>query len=148
MNKLKKNDIILVKPASFGVNLSMQYAAWHNISDLECMSNIVHELFPEYDADIHNFFEKNNRLSLYCMFIARYDFFDKYFTWLFKILFEVEKRIDTSKYDARQKRVLAFLAERLLNVYVYHNELKVIYEPIYFINRKSIVSRLFGLSKS
>jgi hypothetical protein len=36
-------------------------------------------------------------------------------------------------YDSYQKRVLAFLAERLLNIYVYHHKLKIEYEPVYFI---------------
>ena len=81
-------------------------------------------------------------MSLYCMFIAKYEFFDKYFEWLFPLLFEAEKRIDISGYDAQQKRVLAFLAERLLNIYVYHHKLKAVYEPIYFIKgERNIVSK-------
>jgi hypothetical protein len=76
-------------------------------------------------------------MSLYCIFIARYELFNKYFEWLFPLLFEAEKRIDVSSYDDYQKRVMAFLAERLLNVYIYHNKLMVMYEPIYFIEEKS-----------
>ena len=70
------------------------------------------------------------------MFIAKYELFNKYFEWLFPLLFEAEKRIDVSKHEAHQKRVFAFLAERLLNIYVYHNKLKVVYEPVFFIEGK------------
>jgi hypothetical protein len=66
------------------------------------------------------------------------------------LLFEAEKRIDVSHYDSYQKRVLAFLAERLLGVYVYHHKLKAVYYPIYFITNpaqslelmSSIISKL------
>jgi len=133
IHKLEDNDIILVKQASFGCNLQKQYSHWHYAADLSCMKNIIHELCPEYDDTFLHFFESNNKMSLYCMFIARYDFFDKYFEWLFPILFEAEKKIDVSGYDVYQKRVFAFLAERLLNIYVCHHKLKTVYEPVYFI---------------
>jgi len=143
MHSLENNDIILVKQASFGFNLKEQYAQWHYSSDLSCMKDIIHELYPEYDESFLHFFENNNKISLYCMFIARYDFFNAYSEWLFPLLFEAEKRIDISGYDAHQKRVLAFLAERLLNIYVYHHQLKVVYEPVYFITRvRNINSKL------
>jgi hypothetical protein len=59
---------------------------------------------------------------------------------LFPLLFEAEKRIDVSEYNIYQKRVLAFLAERLLNVYVYHHKLKIIYESVYFIvDKRNVV---------
>ena len=132
--KLDSKDIILVKQASFQCNLKTQYGFWHNISDYFCMKDIIHEIYPEYDESWKYVFENNNAISLYCLFIARYELFNKYFEWLFPLLFEAEKRIDVSKYDSDQKRVFAYLAERLLNVYVYHNKLKVLYEPIYFIN--------------
>jgi len=134
IQKLEKNDIILVKPAIFGCNLRKQYSKWHYVSDLDCVKDVIHEIHPEYDAAFLDVFENNNKMSLYCMFIARYELFNKYFEWLFPILFEAEKRLDFSTYIAYQKRALAFLAERLLNVYVCHNNLSVVYEPVYFID--------------
>jgi hypothetical protein len=133
IQKLENNDIILAKEASFGCDLHKQYSHWHYASDLITMKNIIHEICPEYDETFLHFFENNNRISLYCMFIGRYEFFNRYFEWLFPLLFEAEKRIDVSGYNSHQKRVLAFLAERLLNVYVSHHKLKIKYEPVYFI---------------
>jgi hypothetical protein len=61
-------------------------------------------------------------------------------------LFEAEKRIDTSQYNVYQKRVLAFLAERLLNVYVRHHNLKVVYEPVFYITSwKEIFESKIGI---
>jgi hypothetical protein len=134
IQKLKNNDIILAKPAIFGYNIKTHFEKNHNISDYFFIKEIIHEIYPEYYKSFLNFFENNNKISLYCMFISRYELFNKYFNWLFPILFEAEKKINFSKYDTYQKRVFAFLSERLLNVYVCHNNLNVSYESIYFIN--------------
>jgi hypothetical protein len=140
VQKLENNDIILVKPASFGCDLQNQWNYWHHVDDLITMKNIIHEMCPEYDETFRHFFKGNNKISLYCMFIGRCDFFNRYFEWLFPLLFEAEKRINIFGYDPWQKRVLAFLAERLLNIYVIHNKLKVRYEPIYFIKEERFMA--------
>jgi hypothetical protein len=133
IQKLEGKDIILVRPMTFADTIKKQYSIEHDISDYNCIKNIVHEISPEYDDSFLHFFEGNKTISLYCIFIARYELFDKYFEWLFPLLFEAEKRIDFSNYNAYQKRAIAFLAERLLNVYVLHHKLKAVYEPIYYI---------------
>jgi len=136
VQKLKDNDVIMTKPIMFGVDLKTQWGHKHNSNDYLLLKAVMHEMYPAYDGSLVNFFERNNTISLYCCFISKYNFFDKYFEWLFPLLFEIEKRIDVSSYDPYNKRVIAFLAERLLNVYVRHNKLRVCYEPIYFINGK------------
>jgi len=134
--KLEKNDIILVKPAIFGISIKDFFEHYHNASDYRILKEIVHKIYPEYDESFNYYFENNNKLSLYCLFIAKYDLFNKYFEWLFPILFEAEKLIDVSNYNSYHKRSIAFLAERLLSLYVYHNKLKACYEPIYYIKKK------------
>jgi hypothetical protein len=134
INSLVKNDIILAEPEYFQYDLRTQYSYWHNSFDYLCIKEIVHEICPEYDESFLYIFEKNTKISLYCIFVAKYDLFDDYFKWLFALLFEAERRIDISKYPKYQKRVLAFLAERLLNVFVYHHKLRIDYRPIYFIH--------------
>lgn len=51
---------------------------------------------------------------------------------IFSILFELEKRI-TIPNDPYQARVFGFISERLMNMYVYHNNLKIKHVPIYQI---------------
>ena len=69
------------------------------------------------------------------MFVASKEVTDDYCTWLFSILENVEKQIKIST-NPYQERVLGFMSERLLNVYVEHNQLKVKYLPVHFINNK------------
>lgn len=67
------------------------------------------------------------------MFIARRDVFEAYCNWLFTILKEVENHIDVSSYDNYNKRVFGFLSERLLDVYIDHNNLKYVEKDIVLI---------------
>ena len=138
IQKLKNHDIILARQDSFNYShLAAQYIDAHYLEDYLCIKTIVHDIYPEYDQSFLHIFRENNKMSLYCLFMARYELFEQYFEWLFPLLFEAEKRIDVSGYNTYQKRVLAFLAERLLNVYVYHNKLRIAYEPLYFIEPKN-----------
>jgi len=58
--------------------------------------------------------------------------FDTYQTWIFSILFELETRIEIPK-DQYQARVFGFISERLINLYVYHNNFKIKGIPTYRI---------------
>jgi hypothetical protein len=131
---LKKYQIILAKPSTFSQPLYKHYEDAHHIQDYYIVKKVIHDLFPEYDYSFMHIMEKTKQMSCYCIFISTLDFFNKYFEWLFAILFETEKRINMSTYNDYQKRVLAFLAERLLNVYVHHNKLNVSFKSTFFLH--------------
>jgi hypothetical protein len=53
--------------------------------------------------------------------------------WWFDVLFEFERRIDLNNYTDYQKRILGFMAERLLTVWFMKKQLKTIdLQIIYF----------------
>jgi hypothetical protein len=131
---LKKYQIILTKPTIFSRFLYKHYEECHYIQDYYIVKKVIHNLFPEYDNSFIHIMEETKQMSCYCMFISTMHFFTEYFEWLFAILFEMEKRINISVYNDYQKRVLAFLAERLLNVYVNHNKLNVSFKSVFFLH--------------
>ena len=133
IERLADADIILTKPTYFSCDVKTQFAYWHRESDYRCLKNIINDICPKYNEAFNHVFDNNSGLSLYCIFVSKYELFDSYLSWLFPILFEAEKRIDVSGCTAYQKRCLAFLAERLFNVYLRHHKLRVGYEPIFFI---------------
>ena len=59
------------------------------------------------------------------MFIARKELIDPYCEWVFPILAEVEKREDTTGYTDYHKRFYGFLTERLFDVWMDKQNLKV-----------------------
>ena len=55
---------------------------------------------------------------------------------VFDILKKMESEIDFEKYPENQRRILGFLSERLINVYIKKNQLKVKEKPILISDRK------------
>jgi len=135
---LENADIILRKPTFFSRPVKEQYSYRHYEADYLHIKQVIHDICPEYDEAFAEVFDNNNGISTCCMFVAKYELFDHYFQWLFSLLFETERRIDTSLYDDYQKRVLAFLAERLLSVYVLRHKLKSVYEPIFLVTGENV----------
>lgn len=70
------------------------------------------------------------------MFIMKSkELMDDYCTWLFDILFEVEKETDLTDYTASEARIYGYLSEILLNVWIDKNNIKVKFEPMMFVNQ-------------
>lgn len=129
-NILKTYDIILTKPRIYRYNLSHDYRKRHIGDDLKTLEIVIKELTPDYIPAFNKVMNDNNKLFRYNMFITNKHIFDDYCTWLFSILQELEKRIDISAYDSVQGRIWGYMSERLLNVYVNKNDLRVKYYPI------------------
>ena len=95
-----------------------QYEKIHNSGkDLDICREVIAERCPEY-LPAFDFSMQGLLFSVGNMWITRKDIYDRYCSWLFDILFEVEERIDMSEYDDYQKRVMGFLSERLFRVWL------------------------------
>lgn len=105
-------------------NLYAHYDTIHHRSDLECCREVLNEKYPDY-SDAFELCMHANLFTLGNMMICKKELFDTYCTWLFDILFEVERRIDISSYDTFQKRVFGYLSERLLRVWLLRNSYRV-----------------------
>lgn len=123
-----KYDIVLSKKSIYPLSLTDFYRLTHITEDLDILECVVKELYPEY-CNAYYRIMGGNRMSPYNMFITTQAIFSDYMKWLFDILFEVEKRVSISKYPY-QARVFGFMAERLLNVYVYRNNLRIKYVSV------------------
>ncbi len=118
-------DIILPRKRNYYIeSIRSHYAHAHYEKDLDMTRKIMEEQCPEF-LDTFDTFMSQRRLHLYNMFIMPVAEFESYIAWLFEILFELEKRTDTSNYDDYQKRIYGFVAERLLNVWVLHRQYHV-----------------------
>lgn len=127
-------DIIVPEPLNRIGTLYDEYKSSCNLEDLLVVKNIIIELFPSYNESFEFVIETNQRefRFYYNMFIASRKVFNDYCEWLFKILFEAEKRINFLTYDEYQRRVFGFLSERLFIVYLHHNRLN--YKKVRVIN--------------
>lgn len=127
---LKNYDIILPSRLKFKTSLYEDYKKNHYISDLDECKNIIGEIYPEY-LDSFDKVIKNNKCSMFNIFIMKKELVNKYSEWLFNILFECEKRISIEDRSDYQKRVFGFLSERLFNVWLDKQNLKTYYAKVY-----------------
>ena len=122
-------DAVLARRRVYPFSLWYDYAMAHVVNDEIILRQVIDELSPDYSAAFEKVMRCNNKLAHYNMFILPAARFADYSQWLFKILFEVEKRVKISPY-VDQARLFGYLSERLLNVYVYCHHLRVKYLPV------------------
>lgn len=125
LKKLEKADIITPFTQILPISVKQQYCNESGFEkDLIKLEQILLKKYPSY-VETYNEIINGNKLFFYNMMVVKKDIFDDYCRWLFDILFELEKEIDFDGYNDYQKRIYGFLAERLLNVYVKKNNLKI-----------------------
>lgn len=71
------------------------------------------------------------------MFIMKSNIFDEYCSWLFDVLFELEKRLDISSYNKNDSRVFGFVSERLLDIWIETNGHKYKELPYVFMESQN-----------
>ena len=118
-------DIILPKKTTALLgSVYEDYDHWNYAKDLDLCEEVIGEQCPEY-LDSYKKVVNGKDLYYYNMFIAPKKLIDPYCEWVFPILAEVEKRVDMTGYDDYQKRIYGFLTERLFDVCMDKQDLKV-----------------------
>lgn len=118
---LSKNDIIVPKIKKIDkISIINHYDRCHYKKDLLLCRDVLIEKYPDYVLAYDNFISQN-KMHLYNMIITKKEIFDEYCSWLFDILFEVEKRTNITNYNEYNKRIYGFLSERLFNIWLLKN---------------------------
>ena len=132
----KKYDIILPKKKKIYKAIDDHYKICHIEEDWNKLIEIILKKYPNYQ-DVIKKTLKNEELYAFNMFITSKDRFKNYMEWLFDILFEVEKNIVISD-NNYQARVFGFMSERLFNLYIEANKLKVLEIPYTMLHDSKI----------
>lgn len=134
--KLKNVDIILPKKRKYYIeNLYSHYEHTMYIEPLDETRRIIEEKCPEYLGEFDKL-HKRTSAHMFNMFIMKKEILDEYCTWLFDILFELEKRTDASKYDSFHARFYGRISELLLDVWVNRNKIK--YEEVKVMDMQNV----------
>ncbi|MDP4185871.1 MAG: DUF4422 domain-containing protein [Bacteroidota bacterium] len=117
-------DIILPIERILKRNIMEQYAIRRPKNDLLIVREIIAEQLPGY---LEAFDKVMQGRTIYAcnMFVMKKESFDRYMTWLFQILFELEKRVDITGYSEYHQRIYGFIAERLLKVWLSGENLRI-----------------------
>lgn len=105
--------------------LGEQYASSHYANDLLKVRDIIQAKTPEYLLSFDLVMNSNSGYFTN-MFVTRKNILSDYCQWLFAILFELEKIVDISTYDAYQSRIFGFLSERLFNVWLHDKDYRIL----------------------
>ena len=129
-------DIIAAKQRNYLIeNLYDHYKHTMYVEPLDITGKIIDELCPDYKKEFDNL-KKRKKAHMFNMFIMKKDKFDEYCSWLFPILFELEKRVDSSKYDNFHARFYGRISELLFDVWLYTNNYK--FKDVNFIYMEKI----------
>lgn len=90
-----------------------------NSEDYDKCMDIVAKTFPEYKDSIIEL-NKGPYRYFYNMFIMSKNVFNDYSEFMFTILAELEKNIDTTYYPEKAKRVCGYMGEFLLSLYIFN----------------------------
>ena len=144
---LDQYDILLPQKRNYYIEtVRSQYEHAHKKSDLDEVEKIVQELYPEY-SEAFTVVMNRRTLHIFNMFVMKKENFDKYCKWLFDILFKLEKRIDITDYDPYNARVFGFLSERLFNVWLEKQQLKVKELPVVFLEKQNWGKKIYTFLK-
>ena len=134
--KLKETDILLPTPRHYRIETNYsQYEHAHHAIDLAKTREILAEKYPEY-IRTWDMSMKRTIGHRFNMFVMKKERFDEYCSWLFTVLFELEKRLDISGYSKNDRRVFGFISERLLDIWIETNGYKYMNAPYVFLENQ------------
>jgi hypothetical protein len=133
-------DLIVSDPMGFindvtktQISVEQQYFGTAIGYDLHLVRKALLLLQPSYVAAF-DFVMRNCQIIPFNMMVGRATAFKQCWRWMFPILFMLEKWIPWQSYDGYQRRVIGFLAERLLTVWVVENRgrYRIAHRPVVF----------------
>ncbi len=121
---LRRNDIILPFFQKYHMTVKEHFCMECGLEkDIYRVREIIKNKQPEY-LNAFDYVMESDGIYLFNMIICRKNIFDDYCKWLFSILFDLENMINLADYNDYQKRIYGFISERLIRVWVLHNNLK------------------------
>ena len=132
---LQTNAIILPKKRRYFIeNLYSHYTHTLFAHPLDLTGEIIKEKYPDYYPEFQKLHHRTSA-HMFNMFIMRRDLLDDYCTWLFGILFELEKRLGSVHFSAFHARFYGRISELLLDVYLNTRGLTYIELPVVSIEK-------------
>ena len=131
---LRGRDGILPAPRQYVIEtLYSHYMHTSYVEPLDVAGEIIAEKYPDY---LPAFERLKSRTSghMFNMFILRRDHLDAYCSWLFDILFELERRVDASRYTPYHARFCGRVSELLFNVWLENHPLDCVILPLMHTN--------------
>lgn len=138
---LSEYDMVTTKLLTLTCSYYEGFGENHHRKDLILTGNVLKEKYPEY-ADTFDRLVHGPHTYFGNIFIASKKEYDRYCTWLFDILFEVQKHTDFTGYNDYEKRLFGFLSEFLQTVWIRYHRLHVCECKVGMIGEKYETNKL------
>ena len=120
--------------------LYSHYAHTMHPEPLDAAGEIIREKYPDYAAAF-DALKTRRSAHMFNMLILRRDRLDAYCRWLFDVLFELERRVDVSAYDAFHARFFGRVSELLLDVWLSQQSLDLAEVPVVGTERTNWIKK-------
>lgn len=116
---LARYDVLVPKKRHYYIEtLYNHYSHTLDGAHLDLAKTVISELAPDYLPYVDRVYQARSGY-FFNMYLMKRELSDAYCAWLFPILFEMEKRFDTSGLSAFEKRVYGRVSEILFNVWLF-----------------------------
>lgn len=131
---MKDCDIIMTNQMNLSVhriNIFEHYCRCHVKEDILLVERILKTEYPSYmNAWNSVMYSADGKFHPYNTYIMRWEWFEKWCTFIFDIFGKMEKIMGLEYHIGYQTRVFGYLAERILDVFVKRHKLRVKTRPI------------------
>lgn len=131
---LDRNSIILPTPGILPYSNFQLLTDGTTREDSYILIKYLKRYEPAYYKAAVDYLFNSNKFIGCNMFITNYALFNDYCEWLFKVLSDLEEYIKPAPYS-RLQRIYGYLAEELLPIYCFKNNLKIHYCSFYGSNK-------------
>ena len=119
-----KYDVILPKKRKYYIEtLASHYKHTHDIEHLELTREIIRKQCPDYLSTFDKVMERT-WAHMFNMCIMKRELLNDYCSWMFAILFELEKEVDMKNLSAFDARLYGRVSEFLLDIWLKHNNIR------------------------
>ena len=140
-NLLSKYDVVVPKKRKYYIEtLYSHYAHTHDANHLDVTRQIVSELRPDY-IDAFDRVMKQRSGYMFNMFIMSKENVAVYCEWLFPIIDELYRRLDIKDYSAFDARLFGRVSERLFNVWLAKQDLRVKEIPFIYMEKIDLIQK-------
>lgn len=115
-------DVVLPYPMPYEPNIGVHSKRYLSSRECEAMEVSLKEVYPEY-ADDYDKIMNQGYLYNYNIILAKGKALDEYCSWLFPLLFKIEKMND-SEGIKKTNRYIGYVGETLETLYFMHNRNK------------------------
>lgn len=141
---LAKADVVLPKKRRYFIeSLSSHYKHTHDLEHLELTREILRKQCPEY-VEVFDKVMKHTSAHMFNMMIMKREVLDQYCSWLFPILFALEKEIDVKNMPAFDARLFGRVSELLLDVWLKQNNIKYVETGFVQIGDENLGKKIKG----